>query len=568
MTPVGALTLIMEAYGASFATVAILVSAITAAVFLGLYALNQKRRGRTWGKGIPALLVGTAVIVGIVSSGARVLQQLTGLQRQEGKVLTLDEDTNHFPRQTEVNMAPFDRLIDRVGESRLKEMKTRFADADMTARHQLRLKHGYTSSDMLAYYAWRMKGQDAKGNTYYRAVMELDQRAIDAAEKAGKADPNNPMHGAIVLVKGNIAVNGLVNDSGSWALADSTATSDADIVRRLRDGGAIIAGRANLSEFANYLTFGGPNGFTGRSGQTLSPQGPLTVDPLGSSTGSATAVALDYADFTVGTETSGSVLAPAGAAGVVGLKSSHDGCSISGIVPIDDRVDSVGFLGRSTRDVQLAHSIGCQPAKDSGSASPANAAAPTKIMVLGEVPQSLKDLAKKGNINIVEAPAKITELVSKVDEANPETIFKAGFGPSLEKHLRSSTGKAKKAADVTKYYEDNPDTAPYGYTMLGKTVDVDDEGRAEGQKELEKVKQIVAKVDAELRAANVDALVTSTSNLAAFSLAGVPRITVPLEKQADPVGKESPEVSFQVTAARQDAVPQVIAIAAALKPSK
>ncbi|WP_162872880.1 amidase family protein [Austwickia chelonae] len=508
------------------------------------------------------------MIVGIVSSGARVLQQLTGLQRQEGKVLTLDENTNHFPRQTEVNMAAFDRLIDRVGESRLKEMKTQFADADMMARHQLRVKHGYTSSDMLAYYAWRMKGQDAKGNVYYRAVMELDQRAIEAAEKAGKADPNNPMHGAIALVKGNIAVSGLVNDSGSWALADSTAASDADVVQRLRDGGAIIAGRANLSEFANYLTFGGPNGFTGRSGQTLSPQGPLTVDPLGSSTGSATAIALDYADFTVGTETSGSVLAPAGAAGVVGLKSSHDGCSISGIVPIDDRIDSVGFLGRSTRDVQLAHGIACHPAKESGAATPTIAPAPTKIMVLGEVPQSLKDLAKKGNINIVEAPEKISELVSKVDETNAETILKAGFGPSLEKHFRSSTGKAKKAADVAKYYEDNPETAPYGYIMLRNAVEIDDEGRAAGQKELDQAKQAMAKVDAELRAAKVDALVTSTTDLAAFSLAGAPRISVPLEKKTDPVGKESPEVAFQVTAARQDALPQVIAIAAALKPAK
>lgn len=117
------------------------------------------------------------------------------MQRQEGTVVTLDDDTNNFPRQTEVDVAAFDGLIDRVGEDRLREMKGRFDGADMIGRHRLRVEHGYTATDMLAYYVWRMKGQAgeqdaAKGNAYYRTVMELDPRAIDAAEKAGAADRN------------------------------------------------------------------------------------------------------------------------------------------------------------------------------------------------------------------------------------------------------------------------------------------------------------------------------------------------------------------------------------------
>lgn len=459
------------------------------------------------------------------------------MQRQEGTVVTLDDDTNNFPGQTEVDVAAFDGLIDRVGEDRLREMKGRFDGADMIGRHRLRVEHGYTATDMLAYYVWRMKGQAgeqdaAKGNAYYRAVMELDPRAIDAAEKAGAAD------------------------------------------RNLRSRGAIVAGRTNLSEFANSLTTGGPNGFSGRGGQALSPQGPLTVDPLGSSTGSASAIALDYADVTVGTETSGSVLAPAGAAGVVGVKAAHDSCSISGIVPIDDRVDSVGFLGRSTRDVQLALDAGCtagasaeESAGDSTEKSTVKpAAAPAKMMVLGEVPQSLRDRAKKAKIDVVEAPEKIVDLVADVDMANSEEILLGGFGPSLETHLRGSGGTARTAADVAKYYRDHPDTAPYGHSTLDRATEVDAAGREAGEKELRRINKLVADVDSELRAAGVDALVTSSTDLASFSLAGVPRISVPPEKKnADDVtSKESPEVAFQVTAARTDALPQVLAIAAAL----
>lgn len=531
------LTLIWDAYGASFTATAIGVAVIAAALLLGLYALIRKRRGRPWGRVVPALLVVVALVAGLAGGVARVLQQAGGLQRQEGTVVTLDDDTNNFPGQTEVDVAAFDGLIDRVGEDRLREMKGRFDGADMIGRHRLRVEHGYTATDMLAYYVWRMKGQAgeqdaAKGNAYYRAVMELDPRAIDAAEKAGAADPENPMHGAIV------------------------------------------AGRTNLSEFANFLTTGGPNGFSGRGGQALSPQGPLTVDPLGSSTGSATAIALDYADVTVGTETSGSVLDPAGAAGVVGVKAAHDSCSISGIVPIDDRVDSVGFLGRSTRDVQLALDAGCTagaPAEESAGDSTKKstekpAASPAKIMVLGEVPQSLRDRAKKANIDVVEAPEKIVDLVADVDMANSEEILLGGFGPSLETHLRGSGGTARTATDVAKYYRDHPDTAPYGHSTLDRATEVDVAGREAGEKELRRIKKLVADVDSELRAAGVDALVTSSTDLASFSLAGVPRISVPLEKKnADDVtGKESPEVAFQVTAARTDALPQVLAIAAAL----
>ena len=144
------LTLIWDAYGASFTATAIGVVVIASALLHGLYALIRKRRGRPWGRVVPALLVVVALVAGLAGGVARVLQQAGGLQRQEGTVVTLDDDTNNFPGQTEVDVAAFDGLIDRVGEDRLREMKGRFDGADMIGRHRLRVEHGYTATDMLA----------------------------------------------------------------------------------------------------------------------------------------------------------------------------------------------------------------------------------------------------------------------------------------------------------------------------------------------------------------------------------------------------------------------------------
>lgn len=120
--------------------------------------------------------------------------------------------------------------------------------------------------------------------------------------------------------------------------------------------------------------------------------------------GAVIAVALDYADLTLGAETSGSVLAPAEAAGVVGLKAAHSGCSITGIVPIDDRLDSVGVFARSLRDARLAHDATCG---------------------IGEIAPTLRERAAGWDID--EAPAAIADL-------------RAGFAPSLQAHLAESPG--------------------------------------------------------------------------------------------------------------------------------
>lgn len=542
------MTPLLDAYGVPL-LLFLAVTLVVAAVLLGAVSLVRRRRGNRGSRGtklLTALIIVLALGAGLVAGGTRLMQQAGGLQRGTGPAFTLTETENRFDRQVDVDFGPFGQLLAAVGKERRQEMKERLGNRDLVDRHRVRLEHGYTASDMLAYHVWRMQDGD-RPNSYYRAVLELDPRAIAAAEQAGAPDPDNPLHGAVVLVKGNVAVEGLPNDSGSWALADAVAGEDADVVKQLRSRGAVIAGRTNLSEFANFLSYKAPNGFSGRGGQALSPLGPLTVDPLGSSTGSATAVALDYADLTVGTETSGSVISPAQANKVVGLKAAHSDCSIRGIVPIDDRVDSVGFFGRSLRDVRLGHDAACPPAEQPGR--------PARVMVMGEISPQLRDRAREAGVELVEVPENIRDLYDRLQGTESESVLLAGAGPSMERHLADSAGAARTLGDIIDYFRAHPDTAPFGYRVFRDAQEMDARDRADGDAQLGKIRQLAAEIDAALRAAGVDALVTEGESLDALALAGVPRVVVP-----------GAEVTLEVTAAREDALPQVLAIAEALDP--
>lgn len=249
----------------------------------------------------------------------------------------------------------------------------------------------------------------------------------------------------------------------------------------------------------------------------------------------------------MGTETAGSVISPAQSARVVGFKASHSGCPVGGIVPIDDRIDSVGFFGRSLRDVQLGHDAACTPA--------GQADRPAKVMVMGEPGSGLQERARAAGVELVVAPEHIRDLHMRLRGEDSEAVLLGGAGPSMERHLADSAGKARTLDDIIAHFREHPDTAPFGYGVLEQAQKVDAGDRADGDRQLEKIRQLAAEIDTALREAGVDALVTEGESLDSFSLAGVPRVVVP-----------GAEESLEVTAAREDAVAQVLAIAEALGP--
>lgn len=224
------------------------------------------------------------------------------------------------------------------------------------AQLQARMAAGTLDSQRLTRaYLDRIAALDDRGPTL-NAVIELnpdalrDAAARDAERRAGMV--RGPLHGIPVLLKDNIDAVPMVNSAGSLALANHRPRQDAPLVARLRASGAVILGKTNLSEWANFRSSRSTSGWSGRGGQTRNPYA-LDRTPCGSSAGTGAAIAASLAAVGVGTETNGSILCPSAVAGLVGIKPTVGLVSRSGIIPISASMDTAGPMTRSVADAAL-----------------------------------------------------------------------------------------------------------------------------------------------------------------------------------------------------------------------
>jgi amidase len=206
------------------------------------------------------------------------------------------------------------------------------------------------------------------------AVLETNPRARDIAAELDRErqtrGSRGPLHGVPILIKDNVeTADRMMTTAGSLALEGWYAPKDAPLVARLRAAGAVILGKTNLSEWANFRSTHSSSGWSGRGGQTRNPYA-LNRTPSGSSSGSAVAVASNLCAVAVGTETDGSIVSPASINGIVGLKPTVGLVSRSGIVPISHSQDTAGPLARSVRDaaVLLGLMVGPDPADPASAA--------------------------------------------------------------------------------------------------------------------------------------------------------------------------------------------------------
>lgn len=242
------------------------------------------------------------------------------------------------PKDTSPN-APFE-----LEEASVAELQRR-----MTAKE-------FTAQAITQLYLERIARLDDAG-PQLNAVIEINPEALKIAEAldteraAGKV--RGPLHGVPVLLKDNIdTADSMQTSAGSLALVGHPAPADAGLVARLRDAGAVILGKTNLSEWANYRASRSTSGWSARGGQTRSPY-VLDRNPCGSSSGSAVAIAANLAALAVATETDGSIVCPAAVNGVVGIKPTVGLVSRSGIVPIAPSQDTAGPVARSVTDAAL-----------------------------------------------------------------------------------------------------------------------------------------------------------------------------------------------------------------------
>ena len=214
----------------------------------------------------------------------------------------------------------------------------------------------YSSQQLVELYLKRIENIDKSGPKL-NSIIELNPDAIliakqmDNERKDGKI--RGPLHGIPILLKDNIdTADKMQTTAGSLAMIGNFASNDAFIVKKLRDAGAIIIGKTNLSEWANFRSTQSSSGWSSRGGQTKNPYF-LDRNPCGSSAGSGAAVAANLCVVAVGTETDGSIVCPASVNGVVGIKPTVGLVSRSGIIPISQTQDTAGPMARTVKDAAI-----------------------------------------------------------------------------------------------------------------------------------------------------------------------------------------------------------------------
>ncbi|WP_042142347.1 MULTISPECIES: amidase [unclassified Pseudoalteromonas] len=222
--------------------------------------------------------------------------------------------------------------------------------------HQKMQSDELTSQELVQFYLDRIKKYDDNGNKL-NAVVQLNSNALLQAKQLDKYylqyGKKGPLHGIPVLLKDNIDTNdGMANTAGSYALADNYPNKNAFLVEKLIEDGAIILGKTNLSEWANFRSTNASSGWSGLYGQSKNPYDP-TASPCGSSSGSGIAIAANFATLAVGTETDGSVTCPSAVNGIVGLKPTLGTISRSGIIPISRSQDTAGTMTRNVTDAAI-----------------------------------------------------------------------------------------------------------------------------------------------------------------------------------------------------------------------
>jgi len=314
--------------------------------------------------------------------------------------------------------------------------KTTAADIDLVESSAAALAQamaaGRTSAEALVQACLaRIAAVDRRG-PHLNSVIERNPdapaiaRALDAERKAGRL--RGPLHGLPVLLKDNIATGDRMSTSaGSLALDGVRATRDAHLVKRLREAGAVVLGKTNLSEWANIRSTRSTSGWSGRGGLTRNPYA-LDRSTSGSSSGTGAAIAASLAPLGVGTETDGSIVSPASVNGLVGLKPTLGRISRDGVIPIAHSQDTAGPMTRSVADAALLYATMAGPdAADALTASAPRVRPGDCQLPANALKGARLGVARTYFTGFDEADAVIEQAIARLRELGAEIIDDAGM---------------------------------------------------------------------------------------------------------------------------------------------
>ena len=359
------------------------------------------------------------------------------------------------------------------------EMDFELDEATVTSLQEDMKSGKHTSRAITKLYLKRIAAIDKKGPKL-NAIIALNPDALQIAEdldkerSAGKI--RGPLHGIPVLIKDNINTKDKIpTTAGSLALADNYATNDAFIINRLREAGAVILGKTNLSEWANFRSTRACSGWSSVGGQTKCPY-ILDRNPSGSSAGTGSAVSANLCTIGIGTETDGSIVSPSSVNGIVGIKPTVGLLSRTGIVPISKTQDTAGPMARTVTDAAILLSVlACidpnevYAPRDPGNIHPDY----TQFLDLNGLQDKRLGVEKSaytGNpdmeaifnhaIEVLKSKGAIIIDISLLDELKPIgndefTVLLYEFKDGLYKYLSTANSKMKSLADIIAFNKAN-----------------------------------------------------------------------------------------------------------------
>jgi amidase len=341
----------------------------------------------------------------------------------------------------------------------------------------------YTSQAITEMYLKRIEAIDKNGPAI-NAVIEVNPDALsiaadmDKERKAGKI--RGPLHGIPVLIKDNINTGDkMMTTAGSLALVGNKASKDAFIIQQLRAAGAVLLGKTNLSEWANFRSSRSTSGWSSRGLQTKNPN-ILDRNPSGSSSGSGAAVSANLCAIAIGTETDGSVIAPSSHCGIVGIKPTVGLLSRTGIIPISKTQDTAGPMARTVRDaaILLGALAGADPEdavtsesngkiqKDYTSFLKADGLQGKRIGIEKRFLEGHEGVVSlyKAAIEVLKSKGAViveVELLNAIKEAGSGefTVLQYEFKDGLDKYLSAANAKVKSLADIITFNKQNEATA-------------------------------------------------------------------------------------------------------------
>ena len=437
---------------------------------------------------------------------------------------------------------------------RYEELRPMILGSDIPALQRLVREEALTYEELARFYLYRIYRYELDSTTTLHTVLALnpelirEARARDYVRRTLPDEPRHPIFGIPILLKDNIGMEGMPTTAGAIALKDNR-TGDAYIVKRLRQNGALLMGKVNLSEWAYYFCDGCPVGYSAMGGQTLNPYGRRVYETGGSSSGSGTAVAAGYAVAAVGTETSGSILSPSGQNSVTGLKPTVGLLGRSGIVPISGTLDTPGPMARNVTDagILLAAMTGFDPddVKSTRFEFPTAAFIPSDSALSNKRLGVLKPLLESDSL-YRQAVAHLKAAGAEIVSLEPEEVRLEGFLQLLNADMRldlpaylsqwsGDSVLVKDVADVVAYnLQDSLLRAPYGQARL--------EGILSDTTAAVSVEEIKAKLkatgrrffDGPWQAHKLDAVLSVNNYHAGHAaVAEYPAVSVPMGYRAD-----------------------------------